>query len=115
MIVAKMGKRVKGNFKKGLELIEYMFYNLTGFVTPPNQGEYKMTKRNIVHIEIPDQEARQSRGLYEALFGRNITLLLDMNYANREFKAGNANLSVNDKETPQDLKRSVSPGPPQFQ
>jgi hypothetical protein len=73
-----------------------------------------MPKHNIIHIEIPDEEATQSRELHEKLFGWNIIPLLDLNYANREFKAEKAHAPVNEKDLRPNQKRTISPGPPQF-
>jgi uncharacterized protein len=39
-----------------------------------------MSKRNIVHIEIPAQDSKKSGKFYEDLFGWKITTLPEMNY-----------------------------------
>lgn len=39
-----------------------------------------MTKRNIVHVEIPTADSKQSSDFYNQLFGWKITPVPDMNY-----------------------------------
>jgi uncharacterized protein len=47
-----------------------------------------MTKRNIVHVEIPTANAEQSGDFYNQLFGWKITPVPDMNYTLWEPEVG---------------------------
>lgn len=84
-----------------------------------------MTKRNIVHIEIPTKDAKSSAEFYEKLFGWHIERDDAMDYTmwdphegpgggfsavDENVKPGNVHIYVNSKDIDADLKKVVSLG-----
>jgi len=84
-----------------------------------------MTKRNIVHIEIPSADFAASGKFYEKLFGWKITPVPEMNYAlwepaegpgggfnplGEETKVGEVLIYVNSDDIEADLKKAKSLG-----
>jgi predicted enzyme related to lactoylglutathione lyase len=84
-----------------------------------------MTKRNIVHIEIPSADFAASGKFYEKLFGWKITPVPEMNYAlwepaegpgggfnplGEETKVGDVLIYVNSDDIEADLKKAKSLG-----
>jgi predicted enzyme related to lactoylglutathione lyase len=65
-----------------------MFYNPDTFHPVYTQQGEKMTKRNIVHIELPTQNAKTSSEFYEKLFGWKITRDEQMDYTMWEPQEG---------------------------
>jgi len=84
-----------------------------------------MTKRNIVHIEIPSADFAASGKFYERLFGWKITPVPEMNYAlwepgegpgggfnplGEETRVGEVLIYVNSDDIEADLKKAKSLG-----
>lgn len=84
-----------------------------------------MTKRNIVHIEIPSANFEASGKFYHDLFGWKITPMPDFNYAlwepeeapgggfnplSEEMKVGEVLIYVNSDDIDADLKRAAALG-----
>lgn len=84
-----------------------------------------MTKRNIVHIEIPAADSQKAGKFYQELFGWKIDHVAEMNYTmwdagdgsaggfntvGDEFKAGDVLIYVNSEDIDADLKKAKSLG-----
>lgn len=84
-----------------------------------------MTRRNIVHIEIPTADAKASADFYQQLFGWHIEHIPEMNYTmwdphdgpgggfnplGEETKVGEVLLYVNSDDIEADLKQAVALG-----
>lgn len=84
-----------------------------------------MTKRNIVHIEIPAQDAHTSEKFYQELFGWKITSVPEMNYTlweaeegpgggfsevSKEMPAGQVLIYINSDDIEADLKKAEALG-----
>jgi predicted enzyme related to lactoylglutathione lyase len=85
------------------------------------QGEIAMTKRNIVHIEIPAADSAKAGKFYEDLFGWHIEHVPEMNYSmwdagegsaggftalDENNKPGDVLIYVNSDDIEADLKRA---------
>jgi uncharacterized protein len=88
------------------------------------QGE-NMTKRNVVHIEIPTRNGKESAEFYEKLFGWHSEAFPEMNYTTwdahegpgggfsplgGETKVGEILIHVNSEDIEADLKKAKSLG-----
>jgi predicted enzyme related to lactoylglutathione lyase len=84
-----------------------------------------MTKRNIVHIEIPTKDAKVSANFYEKLFGWHIERDEDMDYTmfdphegpgggfssvDENVKPGDVMIYVNSEDIEADLKKAAELG-----
>lgn len=84
-----------------------------------------MTKRNIVHIEIPAADPAKAGKFYQDLFGWKIEAIPDMNYTmwdagegsaggfnqlSNEVKPGDVLIYVNSDDIEADLKKAVKLG-----
>jgi len=84
-----------------------------------------MTKRNIVHIEIPSKDPKASADFYEKLFGWHIVYDENMNYTmwdphegpgggfsqvDEKVKAGDVLIYVNSDDIEADMKKAASLG-----
>ena len=84
-----------------------------------------MTKRNIVHIEIPAADSAKAGKFYQDLFGWHIESVPEMNYTmwdagdgsaggfnelSDEFKPGDVLIYINSDDIDADLKKAVKLG-----
>jgi predicted enzyme related to lactoylglutathione lyase len=84
-----------------------------------------MTKRNIIHIEIPTKDSKESANFYEKLFGWHIEHIPEMNYTmwdphdgpgggfsqvDEDTKVGEVLLYVNSDDIEADLKQAQALG-----
>ena len=84
-----------------------------------------MTKRNIVHIEIPTKDAKASAEFYQNLFGWHMETVEEMNYTmwdphagpgggfsqvDENVKPGDVHIYVNSDDIEADLKKAESLG-----
>jgi predicted enzyme related to lactoylglutathione lyase len=63
-----------------LEMVEKMFHNNHADNVRISHKEIKMSKRNIVHIEIPSDNVDRSGKFYSELFDWKITSVPEMDY-----------------------------------
>jgi predicted enzyme related to lactoylglutathione lyase len=102
-----------------------MFYNIDEFYLIHSQQEALMTKRDIVHIEIPTQNGKESGEFYEKLFGWHIEHDDAMDYTmfdphdgpgggfsplGENVKVGDILIYVNSEDIEADLKKAQSLG-----
>ena len=84
-----------------------------------------MTKRNIVHIEIPTKDAKASAEFYQKLFGWHMETVEEMNYTmwdphegpgggfsniDENVKPGDVHIYVNSEDIEADLKKVAELG-----
>lgn len=101
-----------------------MFYNIDKSC-PIFKEETVMTKRNIVHIEIPTKDSKASADFYQKLFDWQIVHAEEMNYTmwdphegpgggfsdvDENVKPGDVLIYVNSEDIEADLKKAVELG-----